>query len=875
MAKARVEIEYIDPKEAAAKIEQISAAERRLKSDLDAGSISAQQYGRSTERLGAAKKILASNTSVGSTAIRRMTADQRQAAEAAQLLGARLGVQLPRSVNNFIAQSKLIGPALQAAFSATIFLAVGAAVVALIAKIPELTDKLFDWSGALKKLMEDVKDTNTLLLKHQEKMKELRREYELIGLSGPARLAKQLQFQNADLETAQLNFEKLGGKIKDLQREANDTAPAIIRAGDSLTGAGQVMEQVLTPAAIRAQQALGPLVSVWLRMRAEMEAAREAAKNAGKELGNELAEKKLAALAEQLNRVNAGLLELREGLILARQPLAALPGLIGATVEGDPALIGEILRKREQERELLQGLLSDVQALHLAQLKGIPHVVAELEIELSALDALKQKHIDNAQVVELLTQKEVLLRQDASRRIAEENKQAFEQMSQQIEAFFSQVFLTARSFGDVWKQLTQQLVRLFVTAISRMVAAWLLGMRQMQSASAGGFGGSGEGGIGGAIASLFGLGGGGGGGFGIAGPGGTAVFNPAASSFAGEGGFGVTGGTNLSGQRISLGGAAASAIGPLATGGGGGSATNIGLLGSLFGKLGIKLHDLKLGKLTVGGEALALGGLLVGLTSGFSAFKSGSPLTGALGGAAGGAMFGFSVGGPIGAAIGAIVGGIAGLLSGIFGKGKLKKKASRIAEAGFDEMRKVVEEFKRFQVDFEGALGGVDAIWAQMQDAWRQLGGSIFRRSVRGELPEFQSIRKEIETLQQAREARGELLRALPIPEFAVGGFVNAINARDGKLLAFLHQGEAVLNQRAVASLGRGAIEQMNRAPSFQAGGFVGHSPRAGSFVLNVERGAIVINGVSDPEGAADLAVRKLERLVLRKARDKGLPAPW
>ena len=177
------------------------------------------------------------------------------------------------------------------------------------------------------------------------------------------------------------------------------------------------------------------------------------------------------------------------------------------------------------------------------------------------------------------------------------------------------------------------------------------------------------------------------------------------------------------------------------------------------------MRDLTIGGLTIPGGLLASGGLFLGLTG----VNRGSPLLGALGGAAAG----FAFGGPIGAAIGAI----AGLLGGVFSRGKKKRQASHIAEAGFAEMRGIVEQFRRFQIDFESALAQVNAIWEQMQAAWRQLGGSILRRSVRGELPEFSQIVGELKQIQSARDTRTQLMTALPVPEF--GQFASETNVTE------------------------------------------------------------------------------------------------
>ncbi|HXE75314.1 MAG TPA: hypothetical protein VNN18_06745 [Candidatus Xenobia bacterium] len=288
-------------------------------------------------------------------------------------------------------------------------------------------------------------------------------------------------------------------------------------------------------------------------------------------------------------------------------------------------------------------------------------------------------------------------------------------------------------------------------------------------------------------------------------------------------------------------------------GGGGGSATNIGL----FERLGIDLRGLG----PIPGDLLASGGLLAALLG----IQRGSPVISGLGGAAAG----FAFGGPIGA----LIGGVLGFLGGLFSRGALKRRAADIAVAGFAEMRKVLDNFKRFQVDFQSALAALDSIWAGMVQAWREIGGSVGRRSIRSQEPFYRQLRAELQRIQKLRQANQSLLEALPIPEFAQGGLVDqtlarlqSIHAGSGKVLAFLHRGEAVLNARAVQSLGPVAIHHLNRAPHFQGGGFVGgRLPTGDSRPVNINVLVVPAPGM-DERALAALTLRELERAL----RDRG-----
>jgi hypothetical protein len=399
----------------------------------------------------------------------------------------------------------------------------------------------------------------------------------------------------------------------------------------------------------------------------------------------------------------------------------------------------------------------------------------------------------------------------ATQGFLESHRRLFSSLDPVFEGFFRRLLSGTRSFGDAMKRLLSDLLRYFLRTLEQMVGAWLSGFQLMSGAPPVLSGGSGGGFLGSILTAGLGI------------PG-----------LLGTGGVGGTPPTFPSG------------------GGGGGSATNLNLLS----QLGIPLRDLTLGSLTIPGGLLASGGLFLGLTG----VQRGSPVLGALGGAAAG----FAFGGPIGAAIGAL----AGLLGGIFSRGKKKRQASRIAEAGFAEMREIVEQFRRFQIDFETALAQINALWEQMQAGWRQLGGSILRRSVRGELPEFNQIVGELKQIQSARETRTRLMAGLPIPEFQTGGLVRGANARDGRLLAFLHAGEAVLNRRAVQMLGPGFVEQANRTPSLQAGGVVSPAGEAAGLNRPSVTVQIYIDGRgSDAEAVAAYTIRKLKR----ELADRGL----
>jgi hypothetical protein len=378
-----------------------------------------------------------------------------------------------------------------------------------------------------------------------------------------------------------------------------------------------------------------------------------------------------------------------------------------------------------------------------------------------------------------------------------------------------------------------------------MLAAWLSGLGGMQGGV-----GVGGGGVLGTLGSIF-LGTGGGGIFGGVGPGGTASTFPSSSQLA------LAESAALAGALPGLGG---STIGGLVTGparSGGGGLTAGALTGGLGGLAGL----------------LGLGGVTAGLGL-FGRGISGSPVAGALGGAllgVGGAVgIGALLGAPIAIGLaagiipGIILAGI-GALFGFLGRGKKKEQATAIAQQAQKAYKEIIQQFEDYQVDYESALGGVESVWQQAVSGWNQIGGKVARRSIDSQRHWYTEALDEINRIEKVREQRLGVIGGLPIPEFALGGLVSdqlrAIRSGQGRLLAYLHQGEAVLNARAVQALGRGFIEQANRAPSLQGGGIVGaQAGAAGRREVNIRFGDVHFHNVWDGNEAYRQFRRRLER---------------
>lgn len=397
----------------------------------------------------------------------------------------------------------------------------------------------------------------------------------------------------------------------------------------------------------------------------------------------------------------------------------------------------------------------------------------------------------------------------ATESFLQSHRRLFTSLEPVFQGFFQRLLAGTGNFRDAFKRLLSDLLNVFLNTVSRMVAAWLSGLRQIS----GGF----------PFGNLLG----------------------GRAPARGGGFLGLLAPLLSAGLGISTGPGGTPPI--LPTGGGGLSATNLGL----FARLGIDLRSLG----PVPGGALASGGLLAAVLG----FQRGSRVLGALGGAAAG----FAFGGPIGAAIG----GLVGFLGGLFGRGRLKRKAAQTESEFVAFIGRVLDAVRTFKLTAPEGIQQITSAFEQFKQAVAPF-GFAGRRAVGNVTPLVNQVIGDLRRLDQQRTQRRQIIESLPIPEFQRGGLVSArvraLSASDGRILAFLHPGEAVLNRQAVQRLGSEFIQQANRA----AGSAPGHlGPGA---TINI--GPVIING-ADRDGREIFQdfVREARRL----ARDQGLPPPF
>lgn len=588
----------------------------------------------------------------------------------------------------------------------------------------------------------------------------------------------------------------------------------------------------------------------------------------------------LEALSREFATVQGRIRELEgqlQGLLPAAGELDRVQGAIlrklAGTGDQAKAVQQELARLRQRSEELVSAIEKARAAKFAEELKNQAAAAAaarvEVEkfnraLEVTLINPLERLAEQRAQIDRSASQVEAAIRaqfEESNRKIREQNESlergkqvwdelgrqaevsadrqraAFERTASDIESFIQRVFLTARSFADVWRQFLMQLVGSFVSAISRMLAATLLGMR---SATPGG---------GGLLGTIFG-----------------GIFGRGAAAGAAGASAIATPPFNPASAIPTIGGLTVLPIGGLTPSAAGGATQGLG--GALsFGGAGLT------GLLPLG---LGLGGLLA-ISRAFTGGRG--PGAGAAFGALGGAAIGTAIGtaffgslsmglfalGPVGAAIGAVI----GLIAGIFGRGRAKRRAAAIENEIVARARQVVEDFERFRLNAEMALSMLDALQLEALERTRPLG-----KPGRNAMTTISSViadsARRIRALERDREARTKLFAFSAVPEFQVGGLVggrSGLRGGDG-ILAVLHPGEFVMRRSAVEMLGSDFLNALNRAPRFQDGGPVAR--RAGPRLPDrpIQIGPIIIQGGSlTPEEIANAVIRKINR----RAMDRGL----
>lgn len=390
---------------------------------------------------------------------------------------------------------------------------------------------------------------------------------------------------------------------------------------------------------------------------------------------------------------------------------------------------------------------------------------------------------------------------EAHERIFEDQQRQLDRGLRQWEMFWDRVSRNANSTKDFLGNLGDEIANNFRRTVVRMVGSLIFGQQQAAGVAAGGA--LGGGGVFGSI-----LGGLGGGIFG--GAGGVGATPPFVQSAFPGGGFGGFGGAGATPPFVPGGGIGAGRAGsipglgfPSAAGVGGGGFGNFGGLLSPAVGLGLLLGT----SASSPGQAALRAGI---------GFGGGIALAGAQAGVAGGigalsgigtAFLGLAAN-PIGLAV---LGGVVGVsaLLGALGRGGKKRQAAGVANKGFAAIDETVEAFSQRQIRYEQALLAMERQWAEMEEAWGRIGGSVGRQSAATQRPHYERRVDEVERIQAERLRRLEAMDRLPLPAFAGGGLVRG--AMGAAVPAIVHAGEYVIRQEAVQRVGPAALEAINR----------------------------------------------------------------
>lgn len=771
-----------------------------------------------------------------SDGFRRLTGEQRQASQAAQLLASRLGISLPQSVRTFIVGLRGIAPALAAAFNASAIIAIGLALF-------EAGKGLYNWIAgtkeaeeSTKKLKEEQERLNRVLNEYEDFLKRIERlkqEGRTLGLTGSAKTSSDLEYLQRQFEIAKAEYAALLAKQNRLEMAAQEY---VIRGGrkEPTKEALEALKEYdeLQDALEEKRQAYGELkIQLENKIRAlGLERSEEAKKIFDEEARRlkELLEKVDAyrAATEKLSIANIPSPITRLGvqrvadIEAARQPGIPEEDIAARVSEINKKYIADMIALGQQQLKGIQdvtkyreidnaALLAEVAAYDKAKaatdqltksnedlvkqiLRRQGNIAAVTQMELDALEKQKQLYADNAEAIAALEERKKLVIMNVNLEIAEDAKAKFERTAQSIEGFFQRVFLTARSFSDIWRQLWTQSVGWVISQFSRMVAGWLSAHRQMaQSSGMGGVvmggGATGMGLIGQGISTLM--------------PGG--IFNPGTSSSVAAAAAGAStapgGSAGYSLDQLlygTAGGAGGGGVSgnPLLAPGGGlstfGLVTSVGALGGLA----LAQYGIKTGSPLAGGIGGFFGGGFAGLGIGASLIASGHFLAGALAG-------------PVGAGIGLAL----GLIFSFRKRGQLKKASASIHEEYLSVAKKALEDFKAHRETYDSAIGMLTSVYQQAVGQLQGMGGPG-RDTITQITANYNSVMAQMDEVNKARGLRSAIRAGLSAPEFQTGSM--GIIPGSGPMAAIIHGGEAVLNQEAAAKLGSERIRAMNQGSS-------------------------------------------------------------
>jgi hypothetical protein len=713
---------------------------------------------------------------VGERVNSRMASGFEHSRESARLLREETGIFLPRALQGLIAQSQVLGPLLNSAFSGLAVIGLGEVLVSVGKKVFNVAGEI---SGA-KERMKEMEEATSALGKAQQELAEATKTYveqlRYAGLYG----SKLNEAEVADAHMQVANMQAKVAGLEALRRTVEQTSHEMVETwkGDAETGSG-----------------------IWVK---EMS---QAAKDAEVQL--KTIDMNIAIFETAVAKSNTEVLKAEDALRKAygeetRQEIRALTEEERLNAEADR----KYNEMKAKGHELLNmQMVNDMEAQQKADEYWQQQNAKGRSETLRQIDAGMMANIEADQKVAEEGQK-------AAQKYAEAWTHARDTMANQLDSFFNEI-----TSGGIGKAFLKQFEKL----VSQMVATWLMGVRGMGSVSRGG----------GIFGSLFGLGGGGAIPAGGAIDSGGGLFSGAlgggAYNFSGLGGSGGFTGADAAmlGLPLSAGGGAGS-LGPATMpAGGSNAAAHVGGLGGFLGMLKGGLGTLAplgllagAGMLGVGfhgaGQGALTGALGTGLGLGALAFLG--TTTSALSGV--GMFAAAALSGPfapITLGIGALIGGLIGLFSG---KGKLKKEQTQVLQDMERQLNLVQNAYDLHQAAYSSAIAQAEQIRQSYTQQQEQLskGGSVGRVD-----PWVDALEQHINAVEGQRQNALAASANYGPAQFRSGGYVDASLSRmvpafapamhfaaGGAVPAILHAGEYVLRSEAVQRMGVGNLNAIN-----------------------------------------------------------------
>jgi len=169
-----------------------------------------------------------------------------KATDSLKILDDLLGVKIPDSISKMLAESELIGPALDAAFAPLAVISLGMALIDVTDKVSKFVGDVLTGADDLRRFDDQLKTENKTLEEYARKTKEASRALELLNAPDQkTRNALKLKFQIEDQggSAAQLE-ELLKTKTAELQKLLHQTTTETV--GDAATGMTTEIETLVS-----------------------------------------------------------------------------------------------------------------------------------------------------------------------------------------------------------------------------------------------------------------------------------------------------------------------------------------------------------------------------------------------------------------------------------------------------------------------------------------------------------------------------------------------------------------------------------------------------------------------------------------------------